>query len=65
MREIVEKEPRENGYLDITAMVRSLQRTEGYADCFRTGVIDCDQTTCAWREYCFQKQDGGSTDNGV
>jgi len=39
-------------YLDITAMIRSLQRTEGYKDCFRTGISDCDQIKCAWRQYC-------------
>lgn len=39
-------------YVDITAMIRSLQRTEGSADCFRRGLADCDQLGCAWRQYC-------------
>ncbi|MCJ8499692.1 hypothetical protein [Desulfatitalea alkaliphila] len=39
-------------YVDITAMIRSLQRTEGLTDCFRRGNADCDQTECAWRQYC-------------
>lgn len=39
-------------YVDITAMIRSLQRTEGLADCFRRGIADCDQLECAWRQYC-------------
>lgn len=38
--------------LDITAMIRSLQRTEGSIDCFRRGNADCDQLNCAWRQYC-------------
>jgi hypothetical protein len=44
-------------YVDITAMIRSLQRTEGFRDCFRTGLSDCDQIECAWRRYCLQKPD--------
>lgn len=39
-------------YVDITAMIRSLQRTEGNIDCFRRGQADCDQLECAWRQYC-------------
>jgi hypothetical protein len=39
-------------YVDITAMIRSLQRTEGLTDCFRSGLGDCDQFECAWRQYC-------------
>ena len=46
----------QSDYLDITAMIRSLQRTEGYEDCFRTGLSDCDQIECAWRQYCLQNQ---------
>jgi hypothetical protein len=40
-------------YVDITAMVRSLQRTEGMTDCFRRGIADCNQLECSWRQYCF------------
>ncbi len=39
-------------YVDITAMIRSLQRTEGVTDCFRRGMANCDQMVCAWRRYC-------------
>lgn len=39
-------------YVDITAMIRSLQRTEGVTDCFRRGLGNCDQLLCAWRRYC-------------
>jgi hypothetical protein len=39
-------------YVDVTAMIRSLQRTEGFTDCFRRGIADCDQRQCSWRQYC-------------
>ncbi len=53
-----ENEPQQRDYVDITAMIRSLQRTEGFTDCFRTGLSDCDQLQCAWRQYCLTKPDG-------
>jgi hypothetical protein len=43
-------------FLDITALIRSIQLAEGNADCFRTGQVACDQVRCAWRQYCL----GGS-----
>jgi hypothetical protein len=55
MHETLENKPLQRGYVDITAMIRSLQRTEGYKDCFRTGLSECDQLECAWRQYCLQK----------
>jgi hypothetical protein len=42
-------------HVDVTAMIRSLQRTEGMIDCFRRGLSDCDQLECAWRQYCLSK----------
>lgn len=42
-------------YLDITGLVRSVQRSEGHSDCFRRDVRDCDQLDCPWRVQCFQK----------
>jgi hypothetical protein len=39
-------------YLDICALIRSIQRAENNIDCFRKGHNDCDQFDCAWREYC-------------
>lgn len=42
-------------FLDITALIRSLQRSEGNIDCFRTGKADCDILDCAWRMYCLTK----------
>ena len=45
------------GALDIIAMVRSLQRAAGLADCFRTGNADCDIIECDWRTYCLGTPD--------
>ena len=41
-------------YVDITAMIRSLQRSEGVNDCFRSGFADCDAWECSWRRYCLE-----------
>ncbi len=38
--------------LDTTAMIRSLQRSEGVEDCYRRGREICDWTECPWRRYC-------------
>ena len=45
-------------HVNITDMIRSLQRTEGLSDCFRRGLTDCDQRECAWRQYCLEKAEG-------
>ena len=42
----------ENNFLDMTALIRSIQRSEGNPDCFGKAEGDCDKTDCAWREYC-------------
>jgi len=44
--------------LDITALIRSIQRAEGNPDCFLKNHDDCDQIDCAWRLYCL---DSGKT----
>ncbi len=41
-------------FLDITALVRSIQRAEGNFDCFRKGQGYCDNVDCAWRIYCLE-----------
>jgi hypothetical protein len=53
-----------HSYVDITAMIRSLQRTEGLTDCFRRGLSDCDQLDCAWRQYCLSKAETITPENG-
>ncbi len=41
-------------YVDIVALIRSVQRAAGDPDCFRNGLNDCDQTTCSWRVLCLE-----------
>ncbi|MGD2149225.1 MAG: hypothetical protein PVJ06_03240 [Desulfobacterales bacterium] len=43
-------------FLDMTALIRSIQRAEGHADCFQKGIIDCDQIDCKWRSFCLKEQ---------
>jgi hypothetical protein len=44
--------------VNMTEMIRSLQRSEGLADCFRRKSADCDQFDCAWRQYCLNHAQG-------
>ena len=39
-------------FVDITALIRSVQRTEGNTDCFRRDNYSCEQHNCSWRIYC-------------
>ena len=41
-------------FLDMTALIRSIQRAEGNVDCYRRDQVDCDQVECAWRPYCLE-----------
>jgi nucleotide-binding universal stress UspA family protein len=41
-------------FLDITALIRSLQRNENKVDCFQKGHDDCEDTECTWRKYCLE-----------
>ncbi len=43
-------------FLDITTLIRSIQRAEGNADCFQRGIIDCEQLDCKWRSFCLEEQ---------
>ncbi len=47
-------ETEKKSFLDIEALIRSIQRAEGSADCFRKGIIDCDQIDCKWRHICLE-----------
>lgn len=54
-RDIHGTEHNHNGcenFVDIDAMIRSLQRAEGHVDCFRQDRNPCEETECAWRVYC-------------
>lgn len=44
------------GFLDMTALIRSIQRAEGNPDCFLKGGEDCAQLDCAWRPYCLKSK---------
>ena len=41
-------------FLDVTKLIRSIQRAEGNPDCFRRAQDYCDQLGCAWRLYCLE-----------
>jgi len=41
-----------NDFLDITALIRSIQRAEGNPDCFMKEEDECDRLDCSWRLYC-------------
>lgn len=47
-------ETAKNNFIDIKALIRSIQRAEGSTDCFRKGIIDCDQDDCKWRHICLE-----------
>jgi hypothetical protein len=49
-------------FLDVTALIRSLQRTEGNPDCFKKAVVYCDRLDCAWRHYCLEKNQPDDTE---
>jgi hypothetical protein len=42
-------------FLDITKLIRSIQRAEGNTDCFQKGMVDCDQLDCKWRSFCLEE----------
>ena len=44
----------EKDFLDITALVRSIQRADGNPDCFRRAEDYCAQLGCDWRKYCLE-----------
>ncbi len=43
-------------FLDLTALVRSIQCAEGLSDCFRRSQGSCDQVDCTWRKYCLDER---------
>ncbi len=43
-----------NSFLDMTELIRSIQRAEGNPGCFGTAQGYCDQLDCAWRTYCLE-----------
>jgi nucleotide-binding universal stress UspA family protein len=60
-RNIQKKDSKKN-FLDITALIKSLQRNENKANCFQKGYDKCEDTKCNWRKYCLEGQQAGSKD---
>jgi hypothetical protein len=54
--DVPNKQPREKNLVDITNLIRSVQRSEGNPDCFQRAKDYCDRTDCAWRQYCLQSR---------
>ena len=51
-------------YLDVTRLIRCIQRAEGNLDCFRRIMGDCQENECCWRPYCIEEQQvTGSADS--
>lgn len=44
-------------FLDITALIRSIQRSEGNLDCFGKSRRSCKRRDCAWFSYCAEFTD--------
>ncbi len=45
---------KKKNYLDMAALIRRIQRTEGHTDCFQKGMTDCDQKDCKWHPFCLE-----------
>jgi len=38
-----------------TALVREIQRKEGYTDCYGTAAGECDEIACCFRDSCLEE----------
>jgi hypothetical protein len=47
----------QKNFLDITALIRSVQRSEGNFDCFGKCGGRCNRVDCAWYSYCVELTD--------
>ncbi len=50
--------------VDLTHLIRSMQRAEGQADCFGTAEGHCDHIDCVWRKYCLKDSFEPSVEDG-
>jgi len=48
------EDAKKKNYLDMAALIRSIQRAEGNTACFQKGVIDCDRVDCKWHPLCLE-----------
>jgi hypothetical protein len=58
------EEGQNKNFLDITKLVRSVQRAEGNPDCFRKANGFCDRLDCAWYRYCLGDDGDSWPDKG-
>jgi hypothetical protein len=54
----------EDDPVDLTHLIRSIQRTEGQSDCFGTAEWHCNHIDCAWRKYCLKDSREHSVEDG-
>ena len=54
----------EDDPVDLTHLIRSMQRAEGHSDCFGTSEGHCDCMECTWRKYCLDDSFGPSIEDG-
>lgn len=43
-------------FLNLTALIRSIQRHDGHEPCFRTDREQCGEIDCNWRSHCIGDQ---------
>ena len=55
---VKDKNTQDKIMVDITALIRSVQRVEGNPDCFKKSKDTCKELHCEWRTYCL---DGSET----
>jgi hypothetical protein len=53
---VTEPAYKKTSLVDMTVLVRSIQRAEGNPDCFRRGQGNCPEMGCWWRPYCLEGQ---------
>lgn len=52
---MLKKSGSKENFLDVTRLIRSIQRAEGITDCFRRAKDCYDQIACEWRPYCLEQ----------
>ena len=55
----------EDDPVDLTHLIRSMQRAEGQVDCFGTAEGHCDHIDCVWRKYCLKDSLEASGEDGI
>jgi hypothetical protein len=50
----IEPSGKRTSSVDMTVLIRSIQRVEGNSDCFRTARENCPEMRCCWRPYCVE-----------